>query len=59
MKKILGLILPMFFFFVSASFADEYISSDNLTIPNTFSSGETISSEKMNQNLVDYYMKMI
>ena len=50
MRKILGLILILFLSFVSASFADDYIYSDNLTIPNTFSSGETISSEKMNQN---------
>ena len=50
MKKLLGLTLIVFLLFVSASFADDYIYSDNLTIPNTFSSGETISSEKMNQN---------
>jgi len=44
MKKILGLLVVIGILVMPAH------ASDNLTIPNTFSSGETISSSKMNEN---------
>ena len=44
MRKILGLILMVGVFGMST------FASDNISIPNTFSSGSTISSSKMNEN---------
>ena len=44
MKKILGLYLMVGVFGMSA------FASDNISIPNTFSSGSTISSSQMNEN---------
>ena len=44
MMKILGLYLMVGVFGMSA------FASDNISIPNTFSSGSTISSSQMNEN---------
>ena len=44
MRKIQGLILMVGVFGMSA------FASDNISIPNTFSSGSTISSSQMNEN---------
>ena len=44
MKKIIGLVVMVWLFAIS-SFA-----SDNISIPNIFSSGSTISSSQMNEN---------
>ena len=44
MKKILGLVVMLSLIVIPA------LATDNITIPNTFNSGETISSSKMNEN---------
>ena len=44
MKKILGLVVMLGLLGIPVN------ATDNITIPNTFSSGETISSSKMNEN---------
>ena len=48
MKNLLSAIISVIVF-SSAGFAVDN-SSDNFTIPHDFSSGETISSQKMNEN---------
>ena len=48
MKKILGLVVMIPFLVFPVSGSDNL--SDNLTIPNTFNYGETISSSKINEN---------
>ena len=48
MKKILSLIVLLNFFTVPLFATGSF--SDNLSAPHTFSSGETISSNKMNEN---------
>ena len=48
MKKILGLMVMIGIFGLHAQATDNL--SDNLTIPHTFNSGETISSSKVNEN---------
>ena len=48
MKNLLSAIISVIVF-SSAGFAVDN-SSDNFTIPHNFSSGETISSQKMNEN---------
>ena len=50
MKLILNLLILIFL--NTFVFASDNIS-DNLTIPHTFNSGETISSSKMNENFKD------
>ena len=47
--KHLILTLIAVFLFSSAGFAVDN-ASDNLTLPHSFSAGETISSSKMNEN---------
>ena len=59
--KHLILILIAVFLFSSAGFAVDN-ASDNLTLPHTFSAGETISSSKMNENfqkLVDAFNQLL
>ena len=48
MKHLILILIPVFLF-SSAGFAVDN-ASDNLTLPHSFSSGETISSSKMNEN---------
>ena len=48
MKKILGLVVIILILVFPVSGSDNL--SDNLTIPNTFNYGETISSSKINEN---------
>ncbi len=48
MKKILGLVVMLGFFALPLYASDN--SSDNITIPNIFTSGSTISSSQMNEN---------
>ena len=52
MKKILGLMVILIFQVASSS-ATSF--SDNITVPHTFSAGETISSSKMNENIGKLY----
>ena len=52
------LLIIFIFLNYSYVFSQDYFISDNLTKPFTFQSGETISSEKMNQNF-DYIIKSI
>ena len=46
MKKILGLVVMLGVLAMPAHATDN--STDNITIPNTFNSGATISSSQMN-----------
>ena len=48
MKKIFGFIIVFSTFIMPINGTGSL--SDNLTVPHTFSSGETISSNNMNQN---------
>ena len=48
MKKMLVLLIIIFFIFTLIQASDN--SNDNITIPHTFNSGDTISSSKMNDN---------
>ena len=48
MKKIFGLVIYVYLLSMQAFATGNF--SDNLTVPHTFASGETISSNKMNEN---------
>ena len=52
MKKILCLVVLI------SVLAINVHASDNITIPNTFNSGETISSSKMNENFSELVQKI-
>ena len=56
MKNLLSAIISVIVF-SSAGFAVDN-SSDNFTIPHDFSSGETISSQKMNENFQALQQKL-
>ena len=49
MKKLILIFFILFFYYGARIVASDNIS-DNLTLPHTFNSGETISSSKMNEN---------
>ena len=52
MKKILGLVVMLGLLGIPA------YATDNLTIPNTFNSGATISSSQMNENFSELILKI-
>lgn len=52
MKKILGLVVTIGMLVMNVH------ATDNISIPNTFSSGETISSSKMNENFSELVQKI-
>ena len=56
MKKILGLLVMMVLLALPAYSSDN--STDNLTLPNTFNSGTTISSSQMNENFLKLVQKI-
>ena len=56
MKKIFGLIM-VFSTLVMTAYGTGSLS-DNLTVPHTFSSGETISSNKMNENFISIFEEL-
>ena len=56
MKKILGLVVILGLLAIPAHASDN--SSDNITIPNTFNSGATISSSQMNENFLKLVQKI-
>ncbi len=56
MKKILGLVVMLGLLTLPVNATDN--SSDNITIPNTFSSGTNISSSQMNDNF-NYLINII